>query len=424
MSDPDGTVSGWPDPLGEAAYYGLAGDIVRVIAPHTEAAREALLLQFLVAFGNVIGRTAHFIADGATHYLNLFLVLLGVTSKGRKGTAWAHIRRLFETLDPTWVTDRVQTGLSSGEGLVWCVRDPIHQKKPVIRKGQVSHYVDVVVDEGEADKRALIVEEEFSSPLRSAGRDGNTLSAKIRDAWGLGNLQLLTKNNRAKATNAHISIVGHVTRDELRKYLPDIEIASGFGNRFLFACVKRARILPHGGAVPEQDLAPLVKRLVEAVAFAVERTTTPRGREARALWESVYPTLSAGKPGLLGALTGRAEAQAARLERVYAMLDRAQETTTAHLEAALAITKYVEASCRFVFGDVVGDRTADEILRALRGATPHLSRTQIMDLFDRNKGRHEIGRALGVLLEHGLVETFTESITGPGRPTEYWRAIR
>jgi len=27
--------------------------------------------------------------------------------------------------DPTWTTERVHTGLSSGEGVIWAVRDPI-----------------------------------------------------------------------------------------------------------------------------------------------------------------------------------------------------------------------------------------------------------------------------------------------------------
>jgi hypothetical protein len=288
----------------------------------------------------------------------------------------------------------------------------------------VSHYVDVVVDKGEEDKRALIVEEEFSSPLRVAGRDGNTLSAKTRDAWGLGNLQLLTKNNRAKATGAHISIIGHITRDELRQYLSDIEIAAGFGNRFLFACVKRAQRLPHGGLVPQDQLAPLIERLKRAAAFAVGCTTIPRGSEARALWESVYADLSAGKPGLLGAITGRAEAQAARLEKVYAMLDGVPETSRQHLQAALAITTYVNASCRFVFGDALGDRTADEILGALLRASPGLSRNDLREFFGRNRSSHEIGRALGVLLEHGLVTVSRDHPDGLGRPTEYWQAVR
>ena len=34
---------------------------------------------------------------------------------------------------------------------------------------------------------------------------------------------------------------------------------------------------------------------------------------ARKLWAQVYPTLSEGKPGLLGAITARAEAQVLRI---------------------------------------------------------------------------------------------------------------
>jgi hypothetical protein len=49
----------YPSPPDDAAYYGLAGDIVRRIEPHTEADPVALLVQILVVFGNVIGRSAH-----------------------------------------------------------------------------------------------------------------------------------------------------------------------------------------------------------------------------------------------------------------------------------------------------------------------------------------------------------------------------
>ena len=62
----------YPAPPDEAAYYGLAGDIVRRIEPHTEADPVALLIQLLAAFGNVIGRNAYMLADGARHYLEPF----------------------------------------------------------------------------------------------------------------------------------------------------------------------------------------------------------------------------------------------------------------------------------------------------------------------------------------------------------------
>jgi hypothetical protein len=45
----------------------------------------------LTAFGNVTGRNAFITADGSRHAMNLFAVLVGESSKARKGTAWQHV---------------------------------------------------------------------------------------------------------------------------------------------------------------------------------------------------------------------------------------------------------------------------------------------------------------------------------------------
>jgi hypothetical protein len=113
----------WPDPPAREAYYGLVGLIVEAIAPHTESDPAALLTQLLVLFGNAIGRGPHFTVESDRHALNLYLVLVGGTSKGRKGTAVGHVKRLFERCDPQWADSCVTSGLSSGEGLIWAVRD-------------------------------------------------------------------------------------------------------------------------------------------------------------------------------------------------------------------------------------------------------------------------------------------------------------
>ena len=49
----------WPE-IDNAAFYGVAGEIVQTIEPHTELDRVALLIQTLVAAGNVIGRSPHY----------------------------------------------------------------------------------------------------------------------------------------------------------------------------------------------------------------------------------------------------------------------------------------------------------------------------------------------------------------------------
>ena len=71
----------------DAAFYGLAGEIVRLIEPHSEADPVALLIQILAAFGNCAGRSAHFRVEGDRHYTNINAVLVGQASKGRKGTS-------------------------------------------------------------------------------------------------------------------------------------------------------------------------------------------------------------------------------------------------------------------------------------------------------------------------------------------------
>ena len=123
----------YPAPPDEAAYYGLAGDIVHRIEPETEADPVALLFQLLVAFGNIIGRNAYMLADGARHYLNLFIVLVGKTSKGRKGTAWRHVFNLMRHVAEEW-SKNIGHGLSSGEGLIWAVRDQDRGKKARSRR--------------------------------------------------------------------------------------------------------------------------------------------------------------------------------------------------------------------------------------------------------------------------------------------------
>jgi hypothetical protein len=295
----------YPTPPDDAAYYGLAGDIVRRIEPHTEADPVALLVQLLVAFGNVTGRGAHAIADASWHFTNLIAVLVGETSKGRKGTAWAHVRRLFAFVDEGWLKC-IANGLSSGEGLIWAVRDPIEEKKPIKEKGRhTGEYETVVVDHGVLDKRLLFFEGEFANVLKVMSREGNTISPVIRSAWDSGNLRTLTKNSPARATDAHISGIGHITREELRRLLTETESANGFGNRILWPAVRRSKCLPEGGEpVPVADL---VQRLQEVVEFAKDAGELKRSKAAQALWAQLYPELSEGKPGLLGAITARAE---------------------------------------------------------------------------------------------------------------------
>ncbi len=409
----------WPDPPAADAYHGLAGEIVRALEPESESDPIALLVQMIVAFGNVIGRNAHFRVEGDRHFLNLFAVLVGDTSKARKGTSWGRIRQLYEPAEPEWASKRILSGLSSGEGLIWNVRDPIQAREKIKEKGRITGMQEYEADPGEPDKRLLVHEPEFAIVLKQIERTGNTLSVIIRQAWERGDLRTLTKNTPATATGAHISNIGHITTEELRRYLSTTEAASGFGNRYLWPLVRRSKCLPEGGAFV--DLVPFVGQLSEVIAFGRFAGELRRDDEARAIWHKVYPSLSESKPGLAGALIARGEAQTMRLACIYALLDQSAVVQAHHLMAALALWEYCERSVRFIFGDSLGDDVADEILSELRKRKQGMTRTEIANHFDRHQNTGRIARALGVLQRFGLAECRTMTDTG-GRPAERWFA--
>ena len=299
------------------------------------------------------------------------------------------------------------------------MRDPAERQERV-REGNETRYETVISDPGVDDKRLLVLEEEFASTLRVMGREGNTLSPVIRRAWDDGNLSSLVKNSPCRASGALISIIGHITAHELRQYLDRTEAGNGFANRFLFVCVRRSKLLPEGGRLSDSDLAPVARQIVQALACARRIQTVRRDDEAGVLWRTVYAELSEGRPGLLGAVISRAEAQTMRLAMLYALLDGSSSIAASHLQAALAVWEYCEASARCIFGRALGDPVAGRILGALRSTPEGLRRTELSDLFGRNKNQASIDGALSLLATMGVAKCVREE--SGGRPGERWFA--
>jgi hypothetical protein len=399
----------WPE-LDDKALHGLAGDVVLGMLPHTEADKVALLGSLLDGYGNVIGRGAHMRVGSDKHYLNLDVGLVGETSKARKGMSWNLVSDLLHAADPFWAENRIMGGLSSGEGMVYAVRDP--------RISEDAEGNPVVIDAGAEDKRLMVVEGEFAGPLRNMTREGNTLSVLIRQGWDGVKLATLTKNSPLKATDAHISIIGHITRTELLRLLSETDAHNGFANRFLWLLVRRSKALPFGGNWNTDDAAPLIQRIKDAVEFGRVHRQIGWGQSARKPWMEVYEKLSEGKPGLFGAATSRAEAQVVRLAAIYAVMDQTPTIHRAHLEAALALWRYAEASALYIFGAATGDRVADKIATALEEEPEGLTKTDLINLFKRNVSSDRIDQALALL--EGLGRVRRETVETGGRPAEKW----
>ncbi|ACX51565.1 hypothetical protein Adeg_0412 [Ammonifex degensii KC4] len=400
-------VQDWPAPPDDDAFYGLAGDFVKFVEPYTEADPVAILGQFLVAFGNAAGRNAHIRVEADRHYANEFLALVGSSAKARKGVSWGHVREVFKLADDAWVANIVH-GLVSGEGLAYWVRDPVYKGEEVI-------------DEGVTDKRLLALEAEFARVLKVLQREGNTLSAQLRMAWDTGELRSLAKNSPVKATGAHVSVIVHTTREELLRLLEDVEVANGFANRFVWLCVRRSKMLPFGGRVPEEALEEIARKVKGALGFARGVREVSFTDPARELWEEVYESLSRERVGLLGAVLARAEAHVLRLALIYALLDLSPVVDVPHLKAALAFWDYAERSASYIFGKKLGDRIAGRVVQALEVAGEKgLTRTQLYRLFKPRIPSDRLGEILEDLLASGVVERIEEGRGERGRPAERW----
>ena len=123
-------------------------------------------------------------------------------------------------------------------------------------------------DPGITDRRLLALESEFVSVLRSAGREISTLSPTLRSAWDGRPLQLFTRTAPARATEAHISLIGHITQAELRHHLTQAELANGLANRFILCACRRTRLLPEGGSTDPLHGTGLTRVLGEAINTA------------------------------------------------------------------------------------------------------------------------------------------------------------
>jgi hypothetical protein len=415
-AEPPIPIPEWPDPPGDAAFHGLAGEVVRLIEPSSEADPVGVLLQFLIGFGNAVGPVLSVLADGHHHHANEYGVTVGDTSRARKGTAWRRVRPILAHADVGWADDKITGGLSSGEGLIWEIRDPIHGTDK--KNGQT-----IVTDPGVDDKRVLVVEQEFGNVLRVLAREGNTLSAVLRLGWDGDDLRIMTKNSPARASNPHVALIGHVTAEELTRYLSHLEIFNGLGNRILWACVKRSKSLAFGGSVDPQAIGGLGNRLALALDNARQKGAMDWTPSGKTLWESECDVITESRPGLWGAITSRAEAHVLRLALIFAALDRADKIADTHVLAALELWRFCDRSAAYLFGGSVGDRDADAILAALRVKPEGMTRTEIRRaVFQDHKTSEDVARALGLLLRFGLVRQ--EITQTGGRSAERWYAAK
>ena len=386
----------WPV-LSEKALYGLAGDFVRLACENSEADPAAVLMTFLTRFGIECGPGPHVEVGDGIHQARLFCVIAGNTAKARKGTSAQPVDKLFgaENLSSCdngriWTPALTSPGpLSSGEGLIYPVRDEV------------------------SNKRLFVLDPEFGAALQCNKRQGNTLSPLLRCLWDSGTVEPLTKNARIRTSNAHIGVVTHITIEELSALLPKRDIFSGLANRFLWILARRPKLVPLPQPMEEMKLQRISNEVFQLLTKAQKIQDVGFSREAEDLWLGTYNDLSKEVPGLLGAAINRSESQVRRISLIYALLDGASEVRVEHLEAALAVWAYAESSARYIFGEPVHDTTSGRIVKVLKKGNKSLS--ELYKIFSNNISKEELHAVIQELEESGKIESMQEEIR-IGRP--------
>jgi DnaB-like helicase N terminal domain/Protein of unknown function (DUF3987) len=384
-SDPDDDESSFvpmPTAMEPDAFRGVAGEIVRIIEPHSEACPEGILAQLIVASGSRLGRRPYWVHDASRHYCNLFACLVGPTGVG-KGIAWKICQWLLQRADNGWNPKAVISGLTSGEGLIKVAM--------------------------QADGPLLCVEPEFGRTLSNMRREKSNLSHVLRDAFDGGDLRVPKSTEPLYAEDAYISILAHVTAADLAAGMAQTDKENGFANRFAYVSVYRARDLPDGGDLDsvEQALAPLIGKVTRALDQAARHPAfdraVARDEKARTLWHEVYPSLRNRPHGDHGKVTMRAAPIVMRLAVIYAVLDGRHQVSVTHLRSALAFWRYCDQTAASLFGDPRTDEKLTRLLELLDESQAGVSRTTI---------RAKIGHGR---LNPSQIDTLLQSAFSTGR---------
>ena len=395
-----------PPPIGSAAFIGPLAHWIEEVEPHTECSRDNLLAQGLTTWSAMAGRRRYSYLERDL-FANLFSIVLGSSALARKGTAFGHAKRFFqELINPEWrgIIDNWQ----SGEALVYHVRDEM--KKYDKRSG-----ADKTADPGVMDKRILAAEEELAHLFSANSRPGSTLLSVLRQAWDCPHfLRNTTRKDGLVATDPYISLLGHMTQEELVS-IERTAIVNGFFNRCLWFYAARARMVPNPQPIVYSP--GLIKELhdalrfglgggdVEIMALDLEPVLVPLSPEAQEWWNELHSNTVDSREGTVGKIIARSLAQIRKVALNYSTLDLSEEIKLPHLLAAKAIVDHSNAYAEIVFRSFTPNKLADKIFRYLQRKFPEgKTRTEIRrSVTNDHAPMAEIVEALQCLVSDSLV---------------------
>lgn len=399
-------------------FYGLAGEVGLEAAQGTEVNPVAAMGYYMTMLSAAVGRDLYLSVGNTFHHCRLFMCHVGRTSRGRKGDAQGAGKRIRGAIDN--VGDELghhhSGGLSSREGLAGAIQDS---------KGE-DHA------SGTDDKRLFVVESEFSNTLSQGGREGNTLTAALRDAWDGSDIKPLVKHSPTHCTAPHVAIWANITPRELKAMMTERDVSNGFLNRFLFVWAERTGLVPIPQRMSDALVKALAARTLRVVRWA--RGNYPASQNSRrmvlspaaeTLYKRMYPKLcESNAPERVATLLERAAPYTLRLAMLFAITDETQEIDVKHLQAALAWIAYCSESVTYIFATEEDQaehrklsKASDDLLDWLQSQPKRRgSRTAVMsECFKGHMSKSRLDELLRTLAADGKLTVTEEGETGKGK---------
>lgn len=334
--------------LDQKAYYGILGKIITLIKNETEASPEAMLFQGLVILGNLMNRKFYRAVSGSRIYSNVFTVIVGKTSKARKGTSFKDISYIFKRVWEKGFENRIKRGVSSGEGIIWIIRDP-EIEEITNKKGKIEKKV---LDKGTTEKEIILFEEEFSKLIKVSKRESNTVSEVLRVAFDSNDLQSISKEQPAKATAPLVSLIGHITKEEFIHVHNDVDKSNGLFNRILWCHSERSNVIPLPKNFEDIDFSQIEITLNNLKKFIneSEETCVEFSDDGKEIWEIFYKQYAYSPDENNASIKGRTETYILKIATILAVSDTSTIIRAEHIEAAIAIVDYSNKVIDHVFG--------------------------------------------------------------------------
>ena len=398
-----------PAALHAEGFHGDLGEMCRLIQPNVPWDVTGFLLQTLVGIGNYIGYRFNVAEEARPRRANLQLCLVGATASG-KGTSLGWTENVMNQLDSAYWRDRALTSVSSAEGLIVRITDPVIEVTP---KGE-----EKVVIEGSADKRAVWVEEELGSMFSRM----DSLEKTLTKLWDSGRVETATKRESMACDRPHVSIIGHITPDELVERLDSHNqlLSNGFSNRFLYGLVRPVQV-KFDSPSPEEipGFVEVRDRLCQRLRYFKEDADDELvfSPEAHQLYlETARHLHDHPQTGAMAKQDARWRPMTFKLAIVFAAMDFSTTIQVEHYAAARAVFAYASRSARAFMGNRTGSDLQDRFID-MWAATGYrdLTTGEVLDMFSRNINATRRDRMLTTLQRDGFLTRQVGESTG-GRP--------